>query len=137
MIPGRSRDEAEVWRIVVRIGDDDDADVFAQGHPVGALRSASGDRPRDPGGLGIDHLDRAVAVAHPYFGAALDDHDTIRSRGIAILQPSDEARYPRNEFVGLSIEDDNGFVGLVGEIAKTRRLVDGHNPDVGDRLTGY
>src|SRR4030095_12513661 len=90
----RSRDEAEERRIVVGIGDDDDADVFAQGHPVGALRSASGGPPRDLAGLGINHLDRAVAVAHPYFRA--DDDNTIRSRGIAILQPSAEARYSRD-----------------------------------------
>src|SRR5262245_9103249 len=83
---GRSRDEAEERRIVVRIGDDDDADVFAHGHPVSAFGSASGDRPRYLAGLGIDHLDGTVAFADPYFGAAFDDYNAIRSRGIAILQ---------------------------------------------------
>ena len=128
--------QTEEGRVVVRVGDDDD--LLSGRRPChwrAPCRPSKFSRWRP--GFGIDDLDCAVAVADPELGAAIDDHNAVRTRGIAALGHADEAGDARDVFVGLGVEDDDGLVVLVGEIAKPARLVDGDDAQLVDRRAGY
>ncbi len=107
--------------------------LFARSDPVGALRPPVASIAHDLVGPAIDDLDRAVAVAHPYFGAPLDHHNAIGSEALpSFNRPTKPATRETNSVL---VSKRAPICWCCRRDSQARTLVDCHNADVGDGLT--